>query len=432
MRTPHPGARGTGPRTRWLAAVAAVVLLGAGASACGGSGDSSGGKVTLTVGLFGDFGFKPLYDEYHKTHPNITIKERTAEYADHHKNLAAHLATNTGAADIEAVELGYISQFTAEPNRFVNLLDHGAAARKSEYLDWKWEQGLSTDGKTLVGLGTDVGGMAMCYRTDLFGKAGLPTDREAVSKLWPTWQDYLATGRRYQTAAPKSHFYESSGNFFRAVLGQAPQGVYDAQDKLVVSSNPEVKKAFDTAVEGIQGGMSAKLAPFSPEWTAGFAQGSFATVICPAWMTAFIETNAKDSAGKWDVAAVPGGSGNLGGSHLTVPKQGKHPKEAAELVNWLTAPAQQARVFKDKGNFPSLPKLYDDPAISGFRKPFFNNAPIGKIFSDAARTVKPQHLGPKDGDVMTAIGQGLSRVEDGKQSPADAWKQVSQDVEKLK
>ena len=46
-------------------------------------------------------------DEYRKAHPNVTIKERTAEYADHHKNLAAHLATNTGAADIEAVELGY-------------------------------------------------------------------------------------------------------------------------------------------------------------------------------------------------------------------------------------------------------------------------------------------------------------------------------------
>ena len=91
-------------------------------------------------------------------------------------------------------------------------------------------------------------------------------------------------------------------------------------------------------------------------------------------MTAYIETNAKDASGKWDVSAIPGGSGNMGGSHLTVPKQGKHPKEAADLLKWLTAPEQQAKVFKATGNFPSLPKLYDDPSIKNFSKPFFNDA----------------------------------------------------------
>ena len=54
---------------------------------------------------------------------------------------------------------------------------------------------MSADGKTQIGLGTDVGGLAMCYRTDLFEKAGLPTDRDAVSKLWPTWDDFINVGK---------------------------------------------------------------------------------------------------------------------------------------------------------------------------------------------------------------------------------------------
>jgi cellobiose transport system substrate-binding protein len=219
---------------------------------------------------------------------------------------------------------------------------------------------------------------------------------------------------------------------FRAIVGQAPEGLYDTSDKIIAKENPAVKKAFDLSTEAIKAGMSAKLQAWTPEWTTGFAKGTFATIVCPAWMTAFIETNAKDASGKWDVAAVPGGSGNMGGSHLAIPKQSKHAKEAAELVKFLVAPEQQAKVFKAKGNFPSLPALYDQPDIANFSKPYFNNAPLGKIFSDAAKALKPQYLGPKDGDVMNALGQGLGRIEDGKQTPDKAWAQSLADVEKLK
>ncbi|NUP64041.1 MAG: extracellular solute-binding protein, partial [Nonomuraea sp.] len=169
-----------------------------------------------------------------------------------------------------------------------------------------------------------------------------------------------------------------------------------------------------------------------PPWNTGFAKGSFATIICPAWMTGFIQEQAKDASGKWDIATVPGGSGNSGGSHLMVPKQSKHPKEAAELIDFLTSKENQAKVFKEEGTFPSIPALYDDPSIQNFTKPFFGDAPIGKIYSEAAKALKPQHLGPKEADVRVAIGDGLGRVEQGKQTPDEAWAQVLQDVQKIK
>jgi cellobiose transport system substrate-binding protein len=433
MRSPHSGAGARyGRLNRVLAPLLTLTLLGAGAAACGTSGGSSGSeKVTLQVNLFGDFGFKPLYEEYKKTHPNITIKEKQSEYADHHKNLVTHLATGAGAGDIEAVEVGYINTFTAQPQKFVNLADYGANERASQYLPWKWKQGVAKDG-TVIGFGTDVGSMAMCYRTDLFKAAGLPTERDKVSALWPTWQQYIETGKKYQKAQPKSHFFESSGNMFRAIIGQAPEGTYNTNDQIIADKNPEVKKAFDLATQAIQAGMSAKLQAWTPEWTTGFAKGTFATIVCPAWMTAYIESNAKDASGKWDIAAAPGGGGNFGGSHLTVPKQTKHPKEAAELAKWLTAPEQEAKVFKATGNFPSYPALYDQPDIANFSKPFFNNAPIGKIFGDAAKKLQPQYLGPKDGDVMTALGQGLGRIEDKKETPQKAWEHALADVAKIK
>ncbi|WP_214321348.1 ABC transporter substrate-binding protein [Nonomuraea sediminis] len=409
------------------------------AAACGGGGGSTppaakpGEKVKLSVALFGDFGFKPLYEEYKKTHPNVEVTEQVTQFNDHHNNLIKQLATNSGAADIEAVEVGYISTFTAQASRFYDLDQFGLGKRQGDYLDWKWQQGLSKDGKQLLGLGTDVGGLAMCYRKDLFKKAGLPTDRTQVAALWPTWQQYIETGKKFAAAGVAgAKFVDAPGEIFRAMVNQAPQGLYDDQDNIIVASNPAVKQAWDLSNHLSLDGLTAKLAAFSPPWNTGFAKGSFATIICPAWMTGFIQEQAKNATGKWDIATVPGGSGNSGGSHLMVPRQSKHPKEAAELIDFLTSKDNQARVFKEEGTFPSIPALYDDPSIQNFTKPFFGDAPIGKIYSEAAKALKPQHLGPKEPDVRTAIGDGLGRVEQGKQTPDQAWAQVLEDVKKIK
>ncbi len=54
-----------------------------------------------------------------------------------------------------------------------------------------------------LGLGTDIGPLAICYRTDLFKAAGLPTDPAEVSALWANgWDGYIAAGQQYKANAP--------------------------------------------------------------------------------------------------------------------------------------------------------------------------------------------------------------------------------------
>ncbi|MDI1466443.1 extracellular solute-binding protein, partial [Catellatospora sp. KI3] len=188
-----------------------------------------------------------------------------------------------------------------------------------------------------------------------------------------------------------------------------------------VETNPGVKKAWDLTIDAINKGLSAKIAAWSADWNAGMANGSFVTLACPSWMMAYIQSQAKDSSGKWDIAGIPGGGGNWGGSFLTLPKQGKNVAEAAKLAKWLVAPEQQAKVFRALGNFPSTVSLYEQPVIKDFKNPFFNNAPVGQIFSQSVNTMVPQYMGPKSGDINTAIQNGLTRVEQGKQKPDEAW-----------
>jgi cellobiose transport system substrate-binding protein len=421
------------PRRRVTTLAAVLVALGLVAVALLAS-TASGSRqdtITLRVGLFGDFGYHDLYAKYEQSHPNIDIKEDIESYSDHHSNLAKHLAVGSGADDIESVEVGFISQFKSQPKLFVDLKKLGAGKLQKQWLAWKWRQSIAPNGAQ-IGLGTDVGSLAICYRRDLFRKAGLPTSRTAVSKLWPTWKDFNAVGRRFQKHAPKHvSFFDSGSNVFNAIIGQLNPAYYTSKGKVIVASNPKVKEAWNKTMRAIKAHESAGLAAFSNDWNTGYKKGTFATVTCPAWMMGYIQGQAPNTKGKWDIAAVPAGGGNWGGSFLTVPKQSSHSHEAYDLAKFLTSPASEAYIFKHTGNLPSQPALYKSKAITSFRNPFFNNAPVGKIFTASALRLKPQITGPHQGDIQTAVSNAIQRVEQHKQTPAASWKQFLKDVKAI-
>jgi cellobiose transport system substrate-binding protein len=419
-------------RRRWK--MLAIAFAVAGMTAAGYAASTAAGKAkdtVLTISLFGDFGYHDLYKQFEAAHPGVTIKESVQAYPDHHANLAKFLATGAGAADVEAIEVGFIPQFKSQPDKFVDLNRYGASKLKGLWLPWKWAQSLAPNGAQ-IGLGTDVGSLAICYRTDLFKAAGLPTNRGAVSKLWPSWPAFVRTGVKFQENAPAGvKFFDSGSNVYNAMIAQVNPAYYNAAGKVIVSSNPKVKQAWNWTMDAIAKGESAGLAAFSSDWNTGFAKGTFATVTCPAWMMGYIQGQAPKTKGKWDIAAVPGGGGNWGGSFLAVPKQSKNPDLAYELVKFLTSPASEAFIFKQTGNLPSQPALYKSGAIVNFKNAFFSNAPVGKIFTTSARKLKPQSTGPHHGDIQNAASQAIQRVEQGKQTPDKSWAQFLKDVKNV-
>ncbi|WBB81731.1 extracellular solute-binding protein [Micromonospora sp. WMMD882] len=420
-------------RRRFAAIALASVAVIATATACGGddSSDSgsSDGPITLTVDVFGDqgFGYEELYKQYESENPNVKIQERGKGLGlgDHNTRLTQQITAGSGAGDVVALEEGTIVQFYAQADKFVNLADHGANDLKGNFLPWKWEQGSTPDGKVL-GLGTDVGSMALCYRKDLFEAAGLPTDREQVGQLWPTWDAFIEAGKKFTAADPKHKFIDSATNFYNVVLMQiAGAGTgytyYDKSNKLVIRDNPDVKAAYDLTTKLVDAKLSNNLQAFSNEWNAGFKNASFATAACPAWMTGVIKGQAGDAAaGKWDIAKAPGAGGNWGGSFLAVPKSSKHAEEAAKLVKFLTNPKGHVAAFKAVGNLPSSPQGLADPAVAESTNEYFSGAPVGKIFAAGASDLKPVYLGPKNNAVRTAVENTLRAVEQGK-SAAEQW-----------
>ncbi|MFZ1410528.1 MAG: extracellular solute-binding protein [Micropruina sp.] len=370
--------------------------------------------VTLTVATFNEFGYDDLYAEYMTLNPNVTIKPKKAATSNEARdNMNTRLAAGSGLSDIEAVEVDWLPDLMQSPQLFMDLKSDDVAGR---WLDWKEKAATTADGK-LVGYGTDIGPEAVCYRSDLFAKAGLPTDRDEVAALLGnTWDSYFAAGKSFVAKSKGVAWFDSAGAVFQARLNQLPNAYSSSATEEVLiplEQNQAIKDVYSsTLAASIDDKLSAGMAQWSQDWTNAFQKGNFATMLCPGWMLGVIEGNAAGVKG-WDIAnTFPGGGGNWGGSYLTVPAQGKNQAAARQLAAWLTAPEQQIKAFKAKGTFPSQTAALASPDLQGVTNKFFNDAPTGKILADraAAVTVAP-FKGPNYFAITTLISDAINRVE---------------------
>ncbi|MFH8792431.1 ABC transporter substrate-binding protein [Streptomyces sp. NPDC017941] len=405
-----------------------------GGSSGGGDGGGGKGKTTLTVGVFGAFGMQEagLYDEYEKLNPDIDIKQNSVQRNENYwPALLTHLSSGSGLSDVQAVEVGNIAELTGTHSAKLVDLGRTAGVDKGAYLGWKWQQGTTKDGRT-VGLGTDIGPTGICYRKDLFEKAGLPTDREEVGRLWAgDWNKYLEAGKRYKEKGPKgTSFVDGATGVMAAVHASGKEKFYDADGELVYKDSAGVREGWELGARFAKEGLTAKLQQFQPSWDQAFANGSFATVTCPPWMLGYIKDKAGDKGeDRWDVAAAPR-PGNWGGSFLTVPEAGGNKEEAAKLVAWLTAPKQQAKLFDERASFPSAEAAYDLPEVKDAKNPYFGDTPVGKIFAEAAEGVPVQPIGPKDGIISQYLADtGMLGVDQKGTSPDKAWDKAMKTID---
>jgi cellobiose transport system substrate-binding protein len=314
-------------------------------------------QTVLTIWTFGEVIQPGLQKEYMKLHTDIKIVASKYSVDALHQKAILSCQTSVGPADIIAFETPYSGYWRTgnRPKCFQDLREMKTSAKnapaiaanlsasdiKKNYLPWRWEQGVAFN-DNVIGIPTDVGGLQVAYRTDLFKKAGLPTDRVAVGKLWPTWDAFIATGKKYVsklTPAEKKSgkaFIDDAGSVYKAIMNQGTVKYYqpDGTDagKLVYKTNPQIKKAWDTAIKAIDSGMGARLPQFTSDWNIGMNKGAMATILAPAWMLDYIKKQAPETSGKWDIADLPVGGGNEGGTELGVTGYSKNKQAAYDFL----------------------------------------------------------------------------------------------------
>lgn len=420
------------------AAAAGLVAVSLALSACSGGGGApdAGAQpsklaapdeskpVTINVdsfgGIFANFEKAGLLDDYKKLHPNVTVKySEVQQESDYWTALSTKLNSGSGLADIQALEISRAALVTQQQQDKWLDIRTTAVGDANKYPPAK-QGAITTEDGAVLGWGTDAGPMAICYRNDKLEEAGLPSTTEELSKVITNWDSYEETGRKY-VEATKEPWMDSSGGYYRLLTSVQPERNYNAEGEPTYKTNATVRPSFDRAARVGAEGLTAKLEQFSQPWNTAMNTGEFATIACPAWMLGYIKQQAgKQNAGNWGVLPLPQGlAGNWGGSYLSIPKDSPNAAAAAQLAQFLTSAESETKEFKAGLAFPSNSESLDQ--IADVTDPYFNDAPIGKIFSDGFRAAPDQPLGVDDGTIDNTIGEALTSVESNNVPPEKAW-----------
>ena len=426
-------------------------------------------STTITIWTYGDVIDKTLVNEYEAAHPGINIRAVNQGSPAAVKQKFQLYKNSSSVADVIVYETDDAGYFRHYGSLFKNLRNYpGASSLSHYYLPWRWNQGVAENGN-LIGLPTDVGGLAVAYRKDLFAAAGLPTTPSKVAKLWNSnntataWGQFVATGKKFQNApGTKSNrkvkgFIDSSGTIFKAVLNQGTKKFYSGGSPSL--ENSQLRQAFTIAANASTAtpAIGARINPYGgSDWTPGLSSGAFAVTLAPAWQLDYIIHRAPKSKGKWNITSAPGKGGNVGGSQLAIPKKAGHAAQAWDFISWYESPYAQLKMFKKRRLFPSASVLYNPRStcvgvttgtgasatpplssadcryIRNFKDKFFNNAKVGAIYANSALNLNSIGSGPLERQFTDAYQNQIGRLEAKKVTNLNtAWNKAVSDAKTI-
>jgi trehalose/maltose transport system substrate-binding protein len=261
-------------------------------------------------------------------------------------------------------------------NYFLDLNQYVAPDNADDYFQTLIANN-TVDGK-LVAIPWFVDAGLLYYRKDLLDKYQI--------KVPETWADLEAAAKKVMAGESGIQGYVWQGKAYEGLTCNALEWIDSNGGGTLLDNagratfnNKQAAAAIDRA-RGWIGTISPQGVLSYDEEAARGAFQSGKAVFMRNWPYAWALVNAGDSLvkGKVGVAPLPAGdgegakhAGTLGGQSLAVSKFTAHPKEAVDLVLYLTGKDEEKRRAL-KGSFnPSLKSVYDEPELKN--DPFFSH-----------------------------------------------------------
>ena len=300
---------------------------------------------------------------------------------------------------------------------FTDLNQFGAADHKDQFYDWKWQLGTTPSGRFCF-WPMDTGPTGLYYRSDLFEKAGLPSDPEEVGAAIRTWDELVELGAKLRTDGGVA-LISTALMVFTQYLNSSAERYFDKANRpLYENPDSAVRAAWDTAVKAVKAKMTGNLQTSTDQnsaWVSGKTAGNIEAV----WWAEILKDTAPDTKGKWRLASQPGKAGNSGGSFLTVPTTCKDPAAAYAFLTWLTSPENQANTFNEVQLFPSTPASFEGSAMKSETGFFGPQDPL-QFFRAAAEQVPTTFVSTYESQT-TAFATEIANVESAGKDPERAW-----------
>ncbi|MGE0383314.1 MAG: ABC transporter substrate-binding protein [Gammaproteobacteria bacterium] len=233
----------------------------------------------------------------------------------------------------------------------------------------------------------DVG--LLYYRSDL-----LRRHRQPVPSTWQELTDTAARIQQAERAAGRSRFWGFvwQGRAYEGLTCNALEWIasHGAGELVAQDGSLSVDVRRAAAVLRRAAGWIGSISPpgtlnYAEEESRAIFQSGDA-LFMRNWPYAYALMNAAGSpvAGRVGIAALPAGApggrraGTLGGQQLAVSRYSRHPREAAELVLYLTGAAEQMRRARAGGFNPTREVLYADAGLAA-------SSPVYPVLRSALR-----------------------------------------------
>jgi len=408
-------------------AIPLSLIIGAGAlSACSTAGgtDETSGPVKLTF-VNWDNGMDKVVDAWNAKNPDIQvelIKPSGTGYTLYNKLITDNKAgTNPDIAEIEypAIPLMISNQVIVPIDDYVSELGNYGA----NVLDR-----VQFEGKT-YGIPQNICPLVFFYRQDVFDSLGLSVPT--------TWDEFKAAAKTIHEADPTQYimnFDANSPEWFAGLAEQAGANWWSADgDEWSVNIDDEAtQKVASFWQELLDEDLVAPGPSWSPEWNTSMNTGKIVSWISGQWAPNQLPSITPDTAGKWVAAPVPAWTagdqkiGTWGGEVEGVTANSKHPKEAAEFVNWmnnseegLNLLIENVQVFPASEKFQTLPALQTPP-------PFMSNqSDYNELMAELAGNVTGFDIwGPNANITFNSYSDAFGKAVQNKTSFLDALASV--------
>ncbi|QNP69146.1 extracellular solute-binding protein [Streptomyces roseirectus] len=398
-------------------ATGAAGALGGLASGCAVPAGSTGDNMVL---WYWNGGLSDTVVKNAKKRFGSSVDLKAIQIGGYYRSkLITTMAGRAHIPDIAGLKGEDMASYLPNADQFVDLRTLGADQLRSQYLSWKWDQGVADDG-TMVGFPIDCGPVAHYYQPAVFAKAGLPSEPADVSREIATWEQFFAAGEQLKKRLPGTYLLTDITSVFTMSMNQGTKQYVD-KDRHFIGDGDHVRTAWARAVEAKKRGIVSSIVSGTPDALSAQEDGKLPSNLNASWATSDLKQGVPKTAGKWRVADCPGGPSNIGGSFLAITKECREPEKAFEIITWLLNADNQAQGFVDAGLFPSTPASYAMKKLTE-PDPFFGGQVTMDVFGPAARKIPVAYNSPFDIALGQPLKDEIKNVGVLGKNPEQAWK----------
>jgi multiple sugar transport system substrate-binding protein len=377
--------------------------------------------VTFSSWVGGDPTMKKMAADFHKLHPNITIKFQNVSADNASQKLTTQIAGGN-PPDVAYVDASATADF-ASRQALVNLDDYiarSSVVKLDDYVD-AFKTFVTYDGH-VWGLPIDGESTGLFYRKDMFAAAGI----DAPPK---TWDEFKADVVKLTDPANKKYGYEvfapESAYYWYPWLYQAGGDLLSDDGKTITFDSADAQKAANFYVDLAKYSPKDYLNSNSYDGRVAFAQGQVAMYMAGSWLAGTLHSENPQIDDKWGTAPLPSGPAGckttIAGDSLVVLAGSKNPDAAWLWVEYLEKPENLATwTYKSPNGteLPPLKSLLDSPDLT-------KTKPVLKGFAElmkcgVASTVSNPKFPQIEQQLNTELGKAFYGQETADEALANA------------